>query len=31
MDVLLFPEMVTNQRQVLVPVAESSLTSRRLD
>ncbi|HEY8142559.1 MAG TPA: carbon-nitrogen hydrolase family protein [Kofleriaceae bacterium] len=31
MDFLLFPEMVTNQLQVLVPAAESSLTARRLD
>ncbi len=31
MDFLLFPEMVTNQLQVLVPSAESSLTARRLD
>lgn len=31
MDFLLFPEMVTNQLQVLVPGAESSVTARRLD
>ena len=31
MDFLLFPEMVTNQLQVLVPAPESSATARRLD
>ncbi len=31
MDFLLFPEMVTNQLQVLVPAPESSITARRLD
>ncbi|MBX3155658.1 MAG: GNAT family N-acetyltransferase [Deltaproteobacteria bacterium] len=31
MDFLLFPEMVTNQLQVLVQQRESSLTARRLD
>lgn len=31
MDFLLFPEMITNQLQVLVPAPESSLTARRLD
>ena len=30
MDFLLFPELVTNQLQVLVPAPESSLTARRL-
>src|SRR5262245_18889228 len=31
MDFLLFPEMITNQLQVLVPAPESSATARRLD
>lgn len=31
MDFLLFPEMITNQLQALVPAPESSLTARRLD
>src|SRR6185503_7449485 len=31
MDFLLFPEMITNQLQMLVPAPESSLTARRLD
>src|SRR5262249_15719758 len=31
MDLLLFPEMITNQLQALVPAPESSLTARRLD
>ncbi|HUS68312.1 MAG TPA: carbon-nitrogen hydrolase family protein [Kofleriaceae bacterium] len=31
MDFLLFPEMITNQLQALVPAAESSATARRLD
>jgi predicted amidohydrolase len=31
MDFLLFPEMVTNQLQALVPAPESSQTARRLD
>jgi predicted amidohydrolase len=31
MDFLLFPEMITNQLQVLVPASESSATARRLD
>jgi predicted amidohydrolase/ribosomal protein S18 acetylase RimI-like enzyme len=31
MDFVLFPEMITNQLQALVPAAESSLTARRLD
>ena len=30
-DFLLFPEMLTNQLQVLVPAPESSTTARRLD
>lgn len=31
MDFLLFPEMITNQLQALVPAAEASATARRLD
>lgn len=31
MDFLLFPEMVTNQLQVLVPGSDASATARRLD